>query len=272
VVRFVFSVEDLARTRFAISPMLELVHSLVALRDPAHAALHLPWLRSLSGRLDGLALERAVALLPPRGFTPDFLTPPPSGPLGSIEDDLAALRATRVAQIRDEIELFAFQHPKAEATAARWLAHPRHEVRRLADLLAAYWERAVEPVWPRVRAFLDADVAHRSRRLADGGPAALFADLADGVTGATATSTSSEGLGGHALGRGPARGEGGADRLHEGGGSAEVEVGVLRDACRLEDREAEPSRDVVIPSGCIYQAAGWLHVKRWRPPRPGSAP
>jgi DNA-binding transcriptional ArsR family regulator len=162
--------------------MLELVHSLVALRDPAHAALHVPWLRSLSGRLDGLALERAVALLPPRGFTPDFLTPPPSGPLGSIDDDLAALRATRVAQIRDEIGLFASQHPRAGETVERWLAHPRREVRRLADLLAAYWERAVEPVWPRVRAFLDADVAHRSRRLADGGPAALFAELADGVT------------------------------------------------------------------------------------------
>ena len=95
MVRFVFSVEDLARTRFAISPMHELVHSLVALRDPAHAALHVPWLRSLSGRLDGLPLERAVALLPPRGYTPDFLTPPPGGPLGSIEDDFAALRGTR---------------------------------------------------------------------------------------------------------------------------------------------------------------------------------
>jgi DNA-binding transcriptional ArsR family regulator len=182
LVRFVFAVEDLAGTRFAISPLLELVHSLVALRDPAHAALHVPWLRSLSGRLDGLPLERAVALLPPRGFTPDFLTPPPSGPLGSIEEDLAALRATRVAQIRDEIALFASQHPRAGETVERWLAHPRREVRRLADLLAAYWERAVEPVWPRVRAFLDADVAHRSRCLADGGPAALFAELADGVT------------------------------------------------------------------------------------------
>jgi DNA-binding transcriptional ArsR family regulator len=182
VVRFVFSVEDLARTRFAISPMLELVHSLVALRDPAHAALHVPWLRSLSGRLEGLPLERAVVLLPPRGFTPDFLTPPPSGPLGSIEDDFAALRATRAAQIRDEMRLFASQHPKANETVEHWVAHPRREVRRLADLLEAYWERAVRPVWPRVRAFLDADVAHRSRRLADGGPAALFADLADGVT------------------------------------------------------------------------------------------
>lgn len=45
MVRFVFSVEDLALTRFAISPMWELVHSLVALRDQSHAALHVPWLR-----------------------------------------------------------------------------------------------------------------------------------------------------------------------------------------------------------------------------------
>ncbi len=182
MVRFVFSVEDLARTRFAISPMYELVHSLVALRDPEHAALHVTWLRSLSGRLDGLPLEPAVALLPPRGFSPDFLTPPPIGPLGSIEDDLTALRATSAAQIRDEMELFRSQHPRSDALVERWVAHPRREVRRLADLLEAYWERAVKPVWPRVRAFLDADVAYRSRRLADGGTAALFAGLADGVS------------------------------------------------------------------------------------------
>jgi DNA-binding transcriptional ArsR family regulator len=182
VVRFVFSVEDLARTRFAISPMWELERSLVALRDPSHAALHVPWLRSLSGRLDGLALERAVALTPARGFNPDFLTPPPAGPLGSIEDDFAALRATPVAQIRSDMTLFRSQHPRGRAIADTWLAHPRREVRRLAALLEAYWARAVEPVWPRVRAFLDADVAYRARRLAAGGPAALFADLAEGVS------------------------------------------------------------------------------------------
>lgn len=182
MVRFVFGLEDLARTRFAISPMFEAVHSLIVLRDPAHAALHVPWLRSLSGRLAGLPLQDAVALLPPRGYTPDFLTPPPSGPLGSIGEDLAALRATSVAQIRDEMRLFATQHPKATATVERWTSHPRREVRRLADFLEDYWELAVEPVWPRVRAFLDADIAHRARRLTEGGPAALFAGLADGVT------------------------------------------------------------------------------------------
>jgi hypothetical protein len=182
VVRFVFSVEDLVRTRFAISPMFELVRSLVALRDPSHAAVHVPWLRSLSGQLHGLDLERAVALLPVRGFSPDFLTPPPSGPLGSIEEDLAALRATPAPQIRGDMELFRSQHPKAGKLVDRWVVDPRREVGRLADLLEAYWQRAVEPIWPRVRAFLDADIAHRSRRLAEAGPAALFADLAAGIS------------------------------------------------------------------------------------------
>jgi DNA-binding transcriptional ArsR family regulator len=181
MVRFVFSVEDLVRTRFAVSPMFELVRSLVALRDPSHAAVHVPWLRSLSGRLQGLDLKQAVALLPPRGYSPDFIMPPPSGPLGSIEEDLAALRATRAAQIRDEMELFRAQHPKAGETVDRWVAHPRREVGRLADMLEAYWQRAVEPVWPRVRAFLDADIAYRSRRLTEAGPAALFADLGAGI-------------------------------------------------------------------------------------------
>jgi DNA-binding transcriptional ArsR family regulator len=181
VVRFVFSVEDLARTRFAISPIYELVHSLVALRDPSHAALHVPWLRSLSGRLDGLALPRAVALIHPSGYVPDFLFPPPAGPLGDLAEDLAALRATPAARIRDEIGLFRGQHPHARATADEWLAHPRREVRRLADVLEAFWERAIAPVWPRVNAFLDADIAYRSRRLAAAGPAALFGELGDTV-------------------------------------------------------------------------------------------
>jgi DNA-binding transcriptional ArsR family regulator len=182
VVRFVFSVADLANTRFAISPMWELDRSLMVLRDPSHAALHLPWLRSLSGRLDGVPIERAAALTPPRGYAPDFVTPPPAGPLGSIEDDLAALRATPIARIRSEMTLFRSQHRRGAEIAEPWLAHPRREVRRLADVLEAYWARAVEPVWPRIRAFLDADIAYRSRRLAAGGPAALFDDLCDGVS------------------------------------------------------------------------------------------
>lgn len=176
MVRFIFSVEDLALTRFAISPLWELVSSLLALRDPSHAALHVPWLRSMSGRLRGLELERAVALTPPRGYSPDFLVPLPAGPIGDIADDLAVLRTTPIDQIRADMRLFASQHKRGAQIAAPYLAHPRREVRRLADLLESYWERAIEPVWPRVRAFLDADIAYRAARLTAGGPAALFVD------------------------------------------------------------------------------------------------
>jgi hypothetical protein len=55
-------------------------------------------------------------------------------------------------------------------------------VRRLADVLEGYWDRAIEPVWPRIRAFLEADIAYRARRLTAGGPRALFADLSADVT------------------------------------------------------------------------------------------
>jgi DNA-binding transcriptional ArsR family regulator len=180
VIRFVFSVEDLARTRFAISPMWEVVRSLVALQDPSSAALHLPWLRSLSGRLGGIALEPVVALIPPRGYMPDFLTPAPSGPLGRIDDDLAQLRRTPVRQIRHDIELFRSQHRRSRLPEA-WLDHPRREIRRVAAAVEAFWGRGIEPVWPRIQAFLDGDIAHRARRLAEGGPTALFADLHPGV-------------------------------------------------------------------------------------------
>lgn len=180
MVRFVFAVEDLARTRFAISPMWELVGSLTALRDPSTAALHLPWLRSLSGRLGGIALEPAVALSRPLGYTPDFMTPPPTGPLGDIDEELDALRATPDDEIRHDMKLVLSEQP-ASRIARAWIADPAGELARLADALRAYWEVALAPVWPRIRGFLEADVAHRARQLAERGPAALLGELHPGV-------------------------------------------------------------------------------------------
>jgi hypothetical protein len=181
MVRFVFGVDDLARLRFAISPTWELSRSLLALRDPSMAALHVPWLRSLSGRLGGIALEPVIALNPTSGYSPDFLNPPPSGPLGDVAEDLAAMRRTPTAQIRREMAIFRSQHPRSRVLAA-WEADPRRELRVVADALEAFWDRAIAPVWPRIREFLDADIAYRARTLIEGGPAALFADLATGVT------------------------------------------------------------------------------------------
>ena len=126
MVRFVFTVEDLARTRFAISPKRGLVHSLLALRDPSTAALHLPW--ESPARLDGIALEPAVALIA-LAVSPDFINPPPASPLGDIANDLVALRATPADLIRHDIALWN-PSTTASASAPGWTTAGHGGVRR----------------------------------------------------------------------------------------------------------------------------------------------
>jgi Family of unknown function (DUF5937) len=48
---------------------------------------------------------------------------------------------------------------------------------RIAEALHEYWQLAIKPFWPQIRAVLDADVAYRAIRLARGGIEALLTDL-----------------------------------------------------------------------------------------------
>lgn len=174
-----FSVEDLSLTRFAISPMWELMSAVRTLHDPARGAHHLPWIREALPIARGLGIDRALALTPATGYMPDFLTPPPSSPVTEFESELALVRATPAAQVRKEVAIMIRDSrstaggPVAEA----FVEHPRRELAKLCDGLGAFWEAAVAPHWARVRAVLEADVRHRSGRLAEGGPAHLFSDL-----------------------------------------------------------------------------------------------
>ena len=171
-----FGVQDLARTHFAISPLFELCQSLRALIEPSRAAFHLPWIEGLRGGLSGLDLLPAIELVPPRGYTPDFIAPPPSTPLADIEEELAIVRRTPPARVREEIGIL-FRGRRTPAVVQPLLDHPRRELNRLCDTFAEYWDRAIEPHWPRIKALLRADIDRAARRLADGGAGALFGDL-----------------------------------------------------------------------------------------------
>src|SRR5215208_6317850 len=83
VIRFQRS--DLARVRFAISPLVELHRSVRALGDPGAQALHLPWIVTTRGEVADLDLDLLRALAPPRVYTPDFIHPPPTPPLAELE-------------------------------------------------------------------------------------------------------------------------------------------------------------------------------------------
>ena len=174
-----FSPEDVARVRFAFSPLFEAVMSLVVLRAPAAHALHLPWVRTTRPLLAGLDLSELSALVPVHGASADFLGPPPRSPLPNFADELAAVRATPPDRVvRELTEVAGLPAP----VATRIRADPAAAITRLADTLQVYWDLALAQHWPRIQTLLEADVLWRTRRLAAGGTAELFDDLHETIT------------------------------------------------------------------------------------------
>src|SRR5687767_8204264 len=106
--------------------MWEVASSLQAIREPASAGVHLPWLRGLRHSLRELDLSTALALLPLRGFTPDFLAPPPTGPLTDFATEIERMRRTPPSVVRSDIEEFRRAHPRTKV-AERFLRQPKRE-------------------------------------------------------------------------------------------------------------------------------------------------
>src|SRR3954452_22486033 len=176
-------VEDLANTRFGVSPLAETVESLRALVDPSQHTLHLPWVRSVRAKLDAADSELLESLVGPsrippdfRGSPsralPDFLTPRPTRFIERFEEELAAARSTPPAIVRRD--LLATHAPDPVPDTLRSATRPdrRATVRLLnaiCDALGRYWESALEPSWTAMRLVLEADTTSRARQLATGG-------------------------------------------------------------------------------------------------------
>lgn len=163
--------------RFAFSPASEAVASLRVLQEPSRYAVHLPWLRAVRPRLAGLDLSLLLALVPLGPYYADFLTPPPSGPLPSVEAEFEQIASTNPEKVVAEVAKLP-NTPVLQPV----LHDPIAGARRAADDLSAYWEVAVAPYWPQIRGLLDAEVLRRSRQLARDGAAVMFNDLHERIT------------------------------------------------------------------------------------------
>ncbi|WP_432589268.1 helix-turn-helix domain-containing protein [Streptomyces sp. HD1123-B1] len=179
MISFVLDVEDLANTRFALSPLHETLLSLRVLQDPGLSALHLPWRRSVLGGLGALDTELLMSLVAQRRTLPDFLTPHPAGFAPDFEEQLAVVRRTQPARVRHDLILAHAPDPLPGALHAAIEGDgPVAGLRdAICDLLRRYWETALEPTWPQMRLVLEADMTYRARQLALGGARLLFADM-----------------------------------------------------------------------------------------------
>jgi DNA-binding transcriptional ArsR family regulator len=179
VIRFHFGQDDLLRTRFAVSPLFEVVWSTHVLRDLKGAPLHRPWVAAARPRLAGLdwrLLDLVVNGPGGYGFVPDFVTPPPATPLADLEGELARVRATPPEQVAREIRR-RFENAPIADVVRPLLDDPGPALDRLVATMRAYWQRAIEPWWPAIRALVEDDIVHRARRLTAGGTIDVFAGL-----------------------------------------------------------------------------------------------
>jgi Family of unknown function (DUF5937) len=180
------SLDDVLRSRFAISPLGEAIEAAHAIANPpAAAAGPTRWLRDQHQTLRRVAREhdlRALfALLPSCSYMPDFLMPLPRSPVGAFEAELAEVRATPAARARAEIEHCLSRRDPIERDVEQQLRSPGI-VERLTDQIEILRDAVLAPWWPRIREVLDRDILRRSRALAAGGLAEVFEDLEPLIT------------------------------------------------------------------------------------------
>ncbi|WP_214413899.1 ArsR/SmtB family transcription factor [Sphaerisporangium fuscum] len=171
-----FSTDDLALTRFAVSPMWEVVTSFRLLATGSAHPVHRPWLEQVRPRVAAAGLDRGclAELIPPDGYLADFLTPVPEDPSPSLEAELAVIRATPADHVLADL---ARLRGRTGSRLQALRADPRARLARLCEEIEAYWELALAPYWAKIRVVLDADVFHRARQAAERGVGQVFNDL-----------------------------------------------------------------------------------------------
>lgn len=162
MLRFEVSVEDLLRSRFALSPALDLC---LLLRSLAGQDRPLPraWATRLMPVFERLRreteLNAALALHTPQSG-PNFVAPPPPGLNQTWADDLALIRATPLEAARHEIATNA-TGPSARDPRIRAVLDSPDAVPRIAEAMDQAWHELLAPDWPQLRAICERDVVHR---------------------------------------------------------------------------------------------------------------
>jgi DNA-binding transcriptional ArsR family regulator len=172
----------LDRTRIAISPLWELVCGLCLLeRNPTPPWPYAGWAAQARAVLRDVPATTPVQVFFRTGArSPDFFSPPPRSPAPTLDEELHALCATARETVEAQLPPY-YDLDDLPGWVRPFRDDPAAAFARLADGLAAYWQAAVAPYWPAMRAALEEEVLHRARALAGAGPDALLAGLHERV-------------------------------------------------------------------------------------------
>lgn len=174
VLRIHFASEDIGRVRLAAGPRpaWEMLLSLHALRGPADHGVFGPWRARTLSTLDPSA-RLLLRLAPPRGYSPDFLTPAADNDIESVVD---AVQSTPRGRLRSELTLLADR--RGPAGWMRPLAGgDTTALLRVGTAMLRYHQRALAPAWDHIRGVVAAERAARAADLLDGGVERMLSRL-----------------------------------------------------------------------------------------------
>ncbi|MFI9309908.1 ArsR/SmtB family transcription factor [Streptomyces triculaminicus] len=131
------------------------------------------WRERIRGRLTD-PMRRLLALAPPRGYSPDFLTPPESA--DGLRDGLDAMLSLPRRTLRRDLELLA--PDRRDLHFVRALAEGESTaLHALGDGITAFHDLAVRPYLDKLREHISADRAARSQSMLHSGGEHLLSTL-----------------------------------------------------------------------------------------------
>jgi DNA-binding transcriptional ArsR family regulator len=191
MLRIMVGPDDLAVSRFAVSPLGELEHLLRHLGGTGGRGNRLPpplhnrWLERFAQVRNDPGI-RALLALQTSPYGVNFVAPPPNGVAQTLNDDLAAVRSTPLSLARAEIAKALAPGPVPEPQVASWLSRG-DVVDQIADTLQMAWTALIAPDWPQLQAIIERDVVHRAGQLTRIGWAGALTGMHRTVTWHNAT-------------------------------------------------------------------------------------
>lgn len=167
--------QDLANLRFAFSPLVELSMSYKQYRS-GNLGMLAPWGAEVSRALHGIELPYMDAVILPRHYLADFVTPTPNTNEFDIEQQFENMRATPVDLIRKNLTYLIVVDGETEARR-HFLTAPYEALDCLIDEMRLYWSVALARHWPRIVSVLESDILFRARDLATEGIETLFRNI-----------------------------------------------------------------------------------------------
>jgi len=178
------STDDVAAVRFAPNAVWEAFSSIRAICHPRAHLLHARLDKLIPSRPDfDLALLRDVAAPPP--WVPDIFGPVPVGTIHEPLGQYAAILDSEPEIVERDLATYRSYRPQGLAAAMG----PDEFLDRMTTALVGYHRAVLAPLWDRVVAITEADIAHRHASLLEHGLGATLADLHECVSYADAEIT-----------------------------------------------------------------------------------